>query len=331
MAEIHEHDAMDCRACGREERASEGYPCASCGTFICLICTFPRRDALPTARRPGTGKARPVTRRGPASPSTLPAAPARPPHDSSSSAPPRAALRPADAARRAGEPARPRRDRRRARVRRRLAAHPVHHDGYEGWAHAGYLREAAGRGRIAGGARRRLEPGRGPVSESVRLPLRARARRRRRLRLPDGRRAGDRGRRHRPGRDAAAARQAPERWALEHFAGAPYEWGGVTPGVSTAPAWCRPRSPRAACPAARLLAAGGGAGTRSSRATRARATCCSSAARRRPASPTSPSRGRTRRWCIPRSPRRRGCGAGARHPRGPLHERLVAVRRLEER
>ena len=37
MADIHEHDAMGCRACGREERASEGYPC---GTFICLICTF---------------------------------------------------------------------------------------------------------------------------------------------------------------------------------------------------------------------------------------------------------------------------------------------------
>jgi hypothetical protein len=40
MAEIHERDAMACRACGREERASEGYPCAGCGTFICLICTF---------------------------------------------------------------------------------------------------------------------------------------------------------------------------------------------------------------------------------------------------------------------------------------------------
>ncbi|MGE0441108.1 MAG: hypothetical protein AB7L66_18140 [Gemmatimonadales bacterium] len=33
-------DAMTCRACGREERASEGYPCEQCGTFICLICTF---------------------------------------------------------------------------------------------------------------------------------------------------------------------------------------------------------------------------------------------------------------------------------------------------
>ncbi|MDX2057629.1 MAG: hypothetical protein SFV24_07485 [Gemmatimonadales bacterium] len=33
-------DAMVCRACGREERASEGYPCDGCGTFICLICSF---------------------------------------------------------------------------------------------------------------------------------------------------------------------------------------------------------------------------------------------------------------------------------------------------
>jgi hypothetical protein len=40
MAEIREHDGMSCRACGREERASEGYPCERCGTFICLICTF---------------------------------------------------------------------------------------------------------------------------------------------------------------------------------------------------------------------------------------------------------------------------------------------------
>ena len=40
MAELREHDAMKCRACGNEERASEGYPCADCGTFICLICTM---------------------------------------------------------------------------------------------------------------------------------------------------------------------------------------------------------------------------------------------------------------------------------------------------
>lgn len=35
-----EVDAMICRACGRQERASEGYPCTTCGTFICLICSF---------------------------------------------------------------------------------------------------------------------------------------------------------------------------------------------------------------------------------------------------------------------------------------------------
>ena len=40
MTDLHERDAMTCRACGNEERASEGYPCAECGTFICQICTM---------------------------------------------------------------------------------------------------------------------------------------------------------------------------------------------------------------------------------------------------------------------------------------------------
>jgi hypothetical protein len=40
MAELKEHDAMTCRACGHEERASEGYPCHDCGTFLCLVCSF---------------------------------------------------------------------------------------------------------------------------------------------------------------------------------------------------------------------------------------------------------------------------------------------------
>ena len=40
MTELQEHDAMVCRACGNEERASEGYPCVDCGTFICLICNM---------------------------------------------------------------------------------------------------------------------------------------------------------------------------------------------------------------------------------------------------------------------------------------------------
>ena len=31
---------MICRSCGNEERASEGYPCAGCGTFICVMCNL---------------------------------------------------------------------------------------------------------------------------------------------------------------------------------------------------------------------------------------------------------------------------------------------------
>lgn len=40
MTELQERDAMTCRACGNEERASEGYPCLGCGTFICQICNM---------------------------------------------------------------------------------------------------------------------------------------------------------------------------------------------------------------------------------------------------------------------------------------------------
>jgi cell wall-associated NlpC family hydrolase len=72
----------------------------------------------------------------------------------------------------------------------------------------------------------------GVAGQRVRLPLRARAALEgAKVRLPDGRRAelvegdlpavGD--------ATAAARAQAPERWALERFEGAPYEWGGVTP------------------------------------------------------------------------------------------------------
>jgi hypothetical protein len=38
--DLVERDAMLCRSCAREERASEGYPCDQCGTFICLVCTI---------------------------------------------------------------------------------------------------------------------------------------------------------------------------------------------------------------------------------------------------------------------------------------------------
>jgi hypothetical protein len=33
-------DRMVCRACGSEERASEGYPCTSCGRFVCIVCSL---------------------------------------------------------------------------------------------------------------------------------------------------------------------------------------------------------------------------------------------------------------------------------------------------
>jgi hypothetical protein len=37
---VTETDAMECRACGNRERASEGYPCRECGTFICVLCNL---------------------------------------------------------------------------------------------------------------------------------------------------------------------------------------------------------------------------------------------------------------------------------------------------
>lgn len=40
MSERTEGDTMECRACGNAERASEGYPCEGCGTFLCLRCSM---------------------------------------------------------------------------------------------------------------------------------------------------------------------------------------------------------------------------------------------------------------------------------------------------
>lgn len=37
---MKERDSMTCRACGQEERASEGYPCTRCGTFLCVVCNM---------------------------------------------------------------------------------------------------------------------------------------------------------------------------------------------------------------------------------------------------------------------------------------------------
>jgi hypothetical protein len=55
---MREKDAMICRACGNEERASEGYPCIECGTFICVMCSF---RGVVTCRRCAEGAADPVT------------------------------------------------------------------------------------------------------------------------------------------------------------------------------------------------------------------------------------------------------------------------------
>jgi cell wall-associated NlpC family hydrolase len=108
-------------------------------------------------------------------------------------------------------------------------------DGYGGWIHSGYctrVEEAeadAWRTQATGwslGATVRLGEAR------LRLPLRARVvPENGTVRLPDGQRAHlIEGTVARASEVVPAARaMAPERWAMAHFAGAPYEWGGVTP------------------------------------------------------------------------------------------------------
>jgi gamma-D-glutamyl-L-lysine dipeptidyl-peptidase len=108
-------------------------------------------------------------------------------------------------------------------------------DGYQGWVHAGYVVETDDQS----AARWRSEAGAWSLGATLRvgrrrmpLPLRARvASGPEGVRLPDGA-AGEllEGEVRPADAVASAARaQAPERWALEHFEGAPYEWGGVTP------------------------------------------------------------------------------------------------------
>jgi gamma-D-glutamyl-L-lysine dipeptidyl-peptidase len=109
------------------------------------------------------------------------------------------------------------------------------HDEYEGWVHRGYVVETDG----VAADRWRLEASGwslgatlGVAGQRVRLPLRARvvldgAK----VRLPDGRRADLVDGEVRPvdAATAAARAKSPEQWALEQFEGAPYQWGGVTP------------------------------------------------------------------------------------------------------
>jgi gamma-D-glutamyl-L-lysine dipeptidyl-peptidase len=108
-------------------------------------------------------------------------------------------------------------------------------DRYAGWVHVGYCSEV---GAAAAEAWRREATAwsRGATvlagDERVRLPLRARvALEGDLIRLPDGRRArlADGGVARAEEMATAARAQAAERWAVEQFAGAPYEWGGVTP------------------------------------------------------------------------------------------------------
>jgi len=58
MAEATDRDSMTCRSCGREERASEGYPCKGCGTFICIMCNF---RGVTHCAKCAAGKATPPT------------------------------------------------------------------------------------------------------------------------------------------------------------------------------------------------------------------------------------------------------------------------------
>ena len=53
MSPLQERDAMICRACGKEERASEGYPCVKCGTFICVICNMRGVETCRACREKG--------------------------------------------------------------------------------------------------------------------------------------------------------------------------------------------------------------------------------------------------------------------------------------
>jgi gamma-D-glutamyl-L-lysine dipeptidyl-peptidase len=108
-------------------------------------------------------------------------------------------------------------------------------DGYDGWIHSGYLTQVDDsvaeqwRARATGwseGAVLRI----GQVKLS--LPLRARAELAgETVELPDGRHGTvtEGGIREMSHTITAAKARAPERWALDHFEGSPYQWGGVTP------------------------------------------------------------------------------------------------------
>lgn len=111
----------------------------------------------------------------------------------------------------------------------------THLDGYDGWINSGYLSEVEDpvaddwRSRASAwseGATLRISGAHQPLPLRARVVLEGDA-----VLLPDGRRARIAAGSIRELRDVTATAQAkaPERWALEHFAGSPYQWGGVTP------------------------------------------------------------------------------------------------------
>lgn len=111
----------------------------------------------------------------------------------------------------------------------------THLDDYEGWVHHGYVRDLAGAdaSEWRAAATAWSEGARVSIGgDVVVLPLRARVGLEDGLvTLPDGR-AGRvvEGRVSEGAELAASARRMPvERWALEHFRGSPYQWGGLTP------------------------------------------------------------------------------------------------------
>lgn len=111
----------------------------------------------------------------------------------------------------------------------------THADDYDGWIHVGYLSEvedeAAGAWRS--GATGWSEGAVVRVGEAeIPMPLRARVVLEHDLvLLPDGRRGRVTKGRVRPISQVLteAHVKAPERWALQYFLGSPYQWGGVTP------------------------------------------------------------------------------------------------------
>jgi hypothetical protein len=108
-------------------------------------------------------------------------------------------------------------------------------DGYDGWVHGGYLSEVEDQvadhwrsraGAWSEGATLRIGGSLLPLPLRARVVLDHDA-----VALPDGRRGRiTEGRIRAMSEVTAAARaKAPERWAFEHFMGSPYQWGGVTP------------------------------------------------------------------------------------------------------